>query len=406
MSGFFSAHELHGGGVQKHTVAQCGACGLCRYTETPLPVYGTGNRRIMFIGEAPSAEEMRTGRGLSGKTGSWFKNFMQENFQLSVASCTKTNALQCAPRGKVAAKQVKYCRPRLLEIVNQYQPNLIIPMGLYAMLAVVGVEWRKNLEKINNWAGLYYPSSYWGAWVAPTFHPAYLTKKYDDGVEKEDAVLTGAFRLHMANALTLEKKKLAAVSLQALEDKIEIIHDRRTIRQRLRALGCRASGVLAFDYETTGLKPDRPEQKIVSVAWSLDGVENFAHMVDESLFPEISKILKNPKLKKVASNMKFEERWTRAKLGHGVAGWHFDTMLAAHVLDNRPGITSVKFQAFQMFGIADYNGHIEPYLRSENSNGMNRIRELDTHSLLLYNGLDSLLEYMVYKKQWRVLRDR
>ena len=119
----------------------------------------------------------------------------------------------------------------------------------------------------------------------------------------------------------------------------------------------------------------------------------------ESLKEALSKVLRNPKLKKVASNLKFEERWTRAKLGYSVAGWAWDTMLAAHCLDNRSGITSIKFQAFVLLGIADYASHIEPYLKTKYSNELNRIEELDEDELLLYNGLDSLLEYKVMEKQ-------
>lgn len=97
--------------------------------------------------------------------------------------------------------------------------------------------------------------------------------------------------------------------------------------------------------------------------------------------------------------MKFEERWTVAKLGCKVRGWHWDTMLAAHILDNRSGITSLKFQAFVHLGISDYDSHISPFLYSKHPNETNRIDQVDDKSLLLYNGLDSLLEYLIMKKQ-------
>ena len=118
----------------------------------------------------------------------------------------------------------------------------------------------------------------------------------------------------------------------------------------------------------------------------------------------LSKVLRNPQLEKIASNMKYEERWTRAKLGHGVTNWGWDTMLAAHMLDNRGGISSVKFQAFVHLGIGNYSSHIENYLKTDSANDLNRIHELDMKDLLMYNGLDSLLEFMVMKKQKEVLQ--
>ena len=161
-------------------------------------------------------------------------------------------------------------------------------------------------------------------------------------------------------------------------------------------------GVLAFDYETTGLKPENSKQKIVSVSFCLDGRKTFACMVTDNNKKLVSQILKSPNLKKVASNMKFEERWTRAKFGHEVRCWHWDTMLAAHVLDNRSHITSIKFQSFIYLGINDYDSFINPYLKTQPGELLNRIEELDPEELLLYNGLDSLLEYMIMKKQRRM----
>jgi hypothetical protein len=101
--------------------------------------------------------------------------------------------------------------------------------------------------------------------------------------------------------------------------------------------------------------------------------------------------------------MKFEDRWCRAKLGCGVKNFVWDGMLAAHVLDNRPDITSLKFQAFVRLGVGDYNSHIEPFLRSKDKGGNepNRIREAKLDDVLMYCGIDSLLEFKVARLQMK-----
>ena len=81
-------------------------------------------------------------------------------------------------------------------------------------------------------------------------------------------------------------------------------------------------------------------------------------------------------------------------------------MLAAHVLDNRPGITSLKFQAFVLLGQENYNSHIKPFLKAKKGSKFNRIHELDLNDLLLYGGLDSYLEYWVAMKQIKLLEKR
>ena len=79
-------------------------------------------------------------------------------------------------------------------------------------------------------------------------------------------------------------------------------------------------------------------------------------------------------------------------------------MLAAHVLDNRPGTTGLKFQAFVLLGQKSYNDHIEPLLETKSKKThINRIHEIDMDDLLFYNGLDSLLEYKVANIQMNMM---
>jgi hypothetical protein len=136
----------------------------------------------------------------------------------------------------------------------------------------------------------------------------------------------------------------------------------------------------------------------------VNGEQTFAGRVDESCFPALSRVLLNPKLRKIASNLKFEERWTRRKLGHGVRGWDFDTMLGSHILNNRGGVCSLKFQAYVTFGIGDYSGSMKPFLESDTANGRNRIHEAPLLDLLMYNGLDALIECKLAERQKALLR--
>ena len=50
--------------------------------------------------------------------------------------------------------------------------------------------------------------------------------------------------------------------------------------------------------------------------------------------------------------------------------------------------------------------HFESYDVPELSNDKNRIKQLDLNDLLVYNGLDSLLEYKVAEMQMNTLRRR
>jgi hypothetical protein len=110
--------------------------------------------------------------------------------------------------------------------------------------------------------------------------------------------------------------------------------------------------------------------------------------------------------------MKFEWTWTLNKLNIEITDFCWDTMLAAHVIDNRPYITSIKFLAYIYFGVIDYNSEIEPYLKGvdeKNANSMNRILELTKTEagrtkLLTYCGMDSIFEYRAAMKQMEELK--
>lgn len=109
-------------------------------------------------------------------------------------------------------------------------------------------------------------------------------------------------------------------------------------------------------------------------------------------------------LPKIASNIKFEQRWTANAFGVNVNNWYWDTMQAAHAIDNRPNITSVKFQAFVLLGSGSYDDHISPYLKSGESSEANKVlEEITFEDLLLYCGMDSLLEYKVAMQQIETL---
>ena len=156
---------------------------------------------------------------------------------------------------------------------------------------------------------------------------------------------------------------------------------------------------MAFDYETTGLKPENPAQEIVSCSFCFEETDTFAFMWDKRLEKVMKAILQKKELQKVASNQKYEERWSVNKLGTKVAGWHWDTMLAMHWLDNRRKITSIKFIVFVLMGVGTYDSDIEPYIDAGGCNLLNRMKEAPVEDLLLYNGMDSLLEYKAMLKQ-------
>jgi DNA polymerase len=359
---------------------------------------GTGERKILFVAECPGKEEDRQGKALIGEPGKLLTSTLK-GLGFDIGQAKKTNAVICHPtKGELEPYMVSCCRPNLFKTIRDFQPNVIVPLGISALESLIGMEWKKGLSGLARWAGFQIPSSVHKAWICPTYHPSQV-------IAADNPVLQKYWEHHLAAAIRLEGKKPRPLILSELESRVECILDPKSARARVRDLS-RKEGVLAFDYETTGLKPDRKEMRIVSCSFCMNGEDTFAFPMDDKMKGVLGAVLRNPALVKVASNLKFEERWSIAKIGHGVTGWSWDTMLAAHVLDNRREITSIKFLAFVMFGIADYSSHVSSFLESPSSNELNQIHKIPMGDLLMYNGLDSLLEYKVMEKQRRVFDER
>ena len=393
--GFFENTAQTDTTLQSRRLSQCGRCGLYKKCFSPkMKVTGNGKKKILFVAEAPGEQEDRRGIQLIGKAGNLLRKALHEIGE-ELDDCWKTNSIICRPpENKIEDKHIESCRPNLLRTIKELHPKVIILLGGSSIKSLISTEWKKNLGGVNKWAGWTIPS-YQYKWVCPTYHPSYILRL------GEDETLLAIFRRHLEKAFSLERVPTPSLTLQDHKNEIELILKPRLVRLKLRDLA-KKEGTLAFDYETTGLKPEGEGHRIVSCSFCWERRDTFAFLMDDSITPFLSKVLLSNRLKKVASNLKFEERWTLRKLGHPVRNWYWDTMLAAHILDNRSQITSVKFQSYVQFGIADYDSHISPYLSSKSGSGFNRIDEINTKELLIYNGLDSLLEWKVMDKQRRM----
>lgn len=366
-------------------------------TSPKIKVTGKGSRRILIFGEWPSSTDDVNNKHFSGDSGSKLQEIC---YRLGVdlrRDCWLTNAAICHPMTepdqKKAANMVDHCRPNLLKTIEELQPNVIIPMGYYAVKSIVEHIWKESSSGgdsgIDKYVGWKIPSQKINKWVCPTYHPEHIFKNRNPGVVE----------------LLMEKHLEAAFSLcdcvpwskiPDYESKITVEMDSEKV---IRFLDSINSGVVAFDYETNMLKPDSDKARIASCAVCWNGNKTVAFPWNSRVAKSMWRLLHCPEVAKVGYNLKFENRWTIAMSGKPVENWIWDGMIASHVIDNRSGVTSLKFQAFVLLGVYGYDDHIKKYLLADGGNDENKIHMIDMPTLLKYNGLDALLEYKVWKKQ-------
>jgi len=375
-----------------HRLPKCGTCGLNRNCHSPkMKPDGEGRKRILIVGESPGKEEDRQGKALVGDSGKFLrKQLAKLNVDLN-RDCWKTNAIRCHPPKNVTPtkEQLQACQPLLWQTIEELDPTVIITLGGSALFSVVEPLWLEDPGAVSRWVGWVIPVREPNVRVMPTYHPAYLLR------EDRNKPLHLWFKKHLRQAVSFVGTR---PTVRDYESEVEVVmspHEAALILKDFR----KHKGVIAFDYETNCLKCEHPKARIYTCSVCSNGGRTIAFPWHGEVIDEMRKLLKTKSVGKVAANLKFEDRWTRRFLGYSVRNWIWDTMVAAHVLDCRSGITSLKFQAFVRLGMKPYDRHIQPYLKASDKSQINRIHQLDLRELLLYNGLDSLLEYEMYRLQ-------
>lgn len=379
--------------------AGCGACRLHKECRSPrMSAQGKGGRGILIVTDAPSAADDRQGSLFCGDAGI----FLQKKMKLLGVDldrdCVVVPAISCHPGDRApSSDEVGYCRSRVWKEIEEFRPELIILLGNSAVQAFLGDRWQKGLggqetTVIEKWRGWAIPDREVQAWVCPIFHPQFVLEEQ----EKNPAAAV-IFQNDLATALKMLDTPFPGGERE--EDCVTIIEDPAKLHSKLQGL-LEWPDIIAFDYETTGLKPHAPGHKIFTCAIATGEWNAFAFVVPEGgkLRSLLRKIMMDPSIPKIAHNIKYEDNWSHELLGP-VDGWVWDTMLASHVLDNRPGITGLKFQAYVNFGVLDYSSHIEPFLQAPGSNDLNRVEEAPRRDLLIYNGVDAMLTYRLAMKQ-------
>jgi len=400
--GLFAADEVRATKPQRRAPG-CGGCGLWKECNIPkMDATGDGEKGILILGEAQGEEEDKLGQQFVGKAGRYLRRALKDCGIDLNRDCRKINAICCRPpdNRKPTDKEIMYCHPKVWAEIERFKPKLIMPMGGTAIRSLFLYHLTESPGPISKWRGWKIPDRDLNCWIAPTFHPSYVQRSISPKNKHPEVVVKTIFEQDLAAAISL-LNELPPPNINE-RSQIEVIREPSKIRKALRGF---RPDFFSFDYETTGLKPYNKGHAIFSCAVS-DGKRTFAFPLVTGAMASLAKLLSNPKTRKAAHNMKFEDVWTKVRLGCSVENWAWDSMLAAHVLDNRPDITGLKFQAYVRFGIRDYASHIQPYLeapKKDGANGFNRIRQAPLNELLIYNGMDALLEHKLAMLQMEEL---
>ena len=380
----------------------CWKCGLWKGCLHPqMKPTGEGRLGCLIVAEAPGEEEDRRGIQLVGRAGQFFRRLLHENGLDLDRDFWKTNAVACRPPGnrKPTVKEIEYCRPRVMEAVQQYRPRVIWLLGKSAIESFYR-RWF-TIDSVEAWRRHEIPDWELGAVVIPLYHPSYVLRN------ERDQNLMSVYQRDLRRVCKSLLVKDYRVERPSWLDRCHIVFTMEEVREVLdRAMKQEA---VAFDYETSGLKPYGSGRVwTIAVAWE-EGAWAFPYEYPQHWSPMQMRKIKRMWRKflqsgvlKVAHNVKFEEVWSREAeaVRSEVRNWHWDTMLCAHVLDNRNGTKSLDFQAFVNFGIRPYE--TPAIKRAKRAGG--RMDQVPLPELLKYNAMDALITFWLYRLQKEKIR--
>jgi uracil-DNA glycosylase family 4 len=180
-----SASQLiyHYPGLEKTTNldelrAFIGDCTRCKLApmRTNL-VFGVGNpdADLMFVGEAPGADEDARGEPFVGRAGQLLTDIIERGMGMTRDDVYICNVIKCRPPGNRNPEndEVASCEPFLFRQIDLVKPRAIVGLGTFAVQALLKIK-----TPISKLRGTWHEVR--GVKLMPTFHPAYLLRNPGD----------------------------------------------------------------------------------------------------------------------------------------------------------------------------------------------------------------------------------
>ena len=325
---------------------------------------------VMIVGEAPGRQEDSEGSPFVGPSG----RLLQEMLDLvGLTDCYITNTVKCFPNGTPKPAEVKACAPYLDEEIAAVKPKYILCLGNTAMRRVIGPGSVTDKAGKEVWLEAHH------AWAMPALHPAAILRS--PGLRSAwEADIVRFARLVKGE---LQEKPPVRVHVARTLEHLGLVAELINIPNR----------TIAYDFEATPIAWHHKDFRPYSVAFSLDGEKAavvplhhkespFTPAQLDIFFARIKLTMTNPDVCKTAHNAVYDDLvWYRTAgyLPHVT----FDTMLAAHLLDeNRP--KSLKWLGRTQLGWPDWD--------------IDAKKEHPLEQLAYYNGCDAAATALLRRK--------
>jgi len=157
--------------IIREDLGECTRCRLAKQGRKQI-VFGVGNPRtdLMFIGEAPGADEDQQGEPFVGRAGQLLNNMIKA-MGLRREDIYIANIIKCRPPGNRTPErdECETCSPFLMRQIEAIHPKVIVALGAVAAKTLLAIN-----APMSELRGHWY--DFRGTRLAVTYHPAFLLR--------------------------------------------------------------------------------------------------------------------------------------------------------------------------------------------------------------------------------------
>jgi len=377
-------------------------CKLCRLHKTSCEeeknfvcLWGYGNKDadIVFVGEAPGADEIVEEIPFVGSAGQLLSKYLKI-VGIKRPDVWITNTVKCRPEENRKPKpmEVRACTPYLDYEIATIKPKVIAALGAVALNRVLGVDGITRLRGKPAWSVKY------NCWCVPTWHPSYIMRNGEELEQVEQFIID----------LKLIKQIGETGETGQLGTNVTVANTPKLVTQLFNELSTKK--VFSVDTETDG---DYLTGKILTVqfswkpgeAWVLPLIRTtemksmWKKEQYDTIINNLKKILENEKFKKVGQNIKYDYQFFKL-YGIELKGVVFDTMLAHFLLDeNAKGKHSLEHLGLSFTDMGSYSNELYQILGLSGSKDVDEftMAKAPFDALCKYGAKDADCTFRVYQ---------
>lgn len=162
-------------------IKKCEKCEMRKHYDKPVACAGSPIAKVMFIGEAPGADEVEQGKPFVGASGQMLRSAII-NANLNLDDVFITNVLSCRPLNNKFPDNTEYidsCKYWIDKQIKMIQPKIIVSVGGKAHQYI-----RKSNIGITKACGIWeehlFDDFNYSAWYMATLHPSFCMRGPDN----------------------------------------------------------------------------------------------------------------------------------------------------------------------------------------------------------------------------------